>query len=282
MVDTTHILDTPCELQVVPDDQCHVRIRGLKKSFGSKTVLRGVDLDVKHGETVVILGLSGSGKTTVLKHLMGVHPIEEGSIRVGRFDLGKLDAKGWSDYRRELGVVFQHAALLNSMTVEENIALPLIERHGMTPAKARPKVLETLRQVFLPAQEVLHLKPASLSGGMKKRVGLARAIVEGAPLILFDEPTTGLDPVTVSGVNELIREMQRRLKITSIVITHDLDSAAKIGDRIAMLYRGRIVACGTMDQLHASTHPAVRPLLTGATRGPLTDDYINRGIVPTE
>jgi phospholipid/cholesterol/gamma-HCH transport system ATP-binding protein len=117
---------------------------------------------------------------------------------------------------------------------------------------------------------------------MKKRVGLARAIVEGAPLILFDEPTTGLDPVTVSGVNELIREMQRRLKITSIVITHDLDSAAKIGDRIAMLYRGRIVACGTMDQLHASTHPAVRQLLTGATRGPLTDDYINRGIVPTE
>jgi phospholipid/cholesterol/gamma-HCH transport system ATP-binding protein len=173
-----------------------------------------------------------------------------------------------------MGVVFQNAALLNSLTVLENVGLPLIEVDQRPADEVRARVSEALRQVFLPADEILDLKPASLSGGMRKRVGIARAIIQRPEIIIYDEPTTGLDPVTVSGVNELTIELQRSMGVTSIVITHDLDAAFTIADRIAVLYKGRFIALGDKDAIREDPHPVLRQLLTGSTRGPLTEGYL--------
>jgi phospholipid/cholesterol/gamma-HCH transport system ATP-binding protein len=169
--------------------------------------------------------------------------------------------------------VFQMAALLNSLTVLENVGLPLVEVDRRPEGEVRERVVEALRAVYLPAEEILDLQPASLSGGMRKRVGLARAIIQKPEIILYDEPTTGLDPVTVNGVNELTMQLQRTLGVTSIVITHDLAAARMIADRIAVLFKGRLVAVGTKDEIDANPHPVVRQLLTGSTRGPLTEGY---------
>ena len=254
------------------------QIRNLDKSFGRRHILRGIDIDVYRGETLVILGGSGSGKTTLLRHLMGMLRPDEGSIQVNftgssvRLDRAtpdELDA-----YRAHLGVVFQGAALLNSMTVLENVGLPLVEVRHLPPQEVFDKVVAALQKVYLPAGEIMHLKPAALSGGMRKRVGIARAIVQEPELILYDEPTTGLDPVTVSGVNELTLDLQKRLGVTSVVITHDMDAAFKIADRIAMLYKGRIIAIGTKDAFRANTNPVVQQLLTGSTQGPLTEAFL--------
>jgi phospholipid/cholesterol/gamma-HCH transport system ATP-binding protein len=226
----------------------------------------------------VILGGSGSGKTTVLKHLMGMLRSDEGRITIhdgsNRLELGAADQTEIETFRKRLGVVFQGAALLNSLTVLENVGLPLVEVDRLSPGQVLPRVVEALRRVYLPAEEILHLKPASLSGGMRKRVGIARAIIQNPEIILYDEPTTGLDPVTVNGVNELTLDLQAKLGVTSIVITHDLDAAFKIADRIAMLYLGRIIAIGTKEQIKANTNPVLRQLLTGATQGPLTEAYL--------
>ena len=190
-------------------------------------------------------------------------------MRLDRADHAQLD-----DYRDRLGVVFQGAALLNSMTVLENVGLPLVEVRRLPPQEVYEKVVAALQKVYLPAGEILHLKPASLSGGMRKRVGIARAIVQEPELILYDEPTTGLDPVTVSGVNELTIDLQKRLGVTSVVITHDLDAAFKIADRIAMLYKGRIIAIGGKEEFRSSLNPVVQQLLTGSTQGPLTEAFL--------
>jgi phospholipid/cholesterol/gamma-HCH transport system ATP-binding protein len=173
-----------------------------------------------------------------------------------------------------MGVVFQMAALLNSLTVYQNVGLPLVEVDQLPPDVVMPRVIEALRRVYLPAHEILALKPASLSGGMRKRVGIARAIIQNPEIILYDEPTTGLDPVTVNGVNELTLDLQAKLGVTSIVITHDLDAAFRIADRIALLYLGRIIAIGTKDEIRANQHPVLRQLLTGSTTGPLTEAYL--------
>lgn len=256
-----------------PDREVFIRVRGLHKRFGPRHILRGLDLDIYRGETLVILGLSGSGKTTFIKHLMGSLTVDEGELQVGRWDLRQMRESDWDDYRTGMGVVFQHAALLGSLTVEENVGLPLIEVEHLPPDQIRERVIAALRRVFLPAEEILHLKPASLSGGMRKRVGIARAIIQDPALLLYDEPTTGLDPVTVSGVNLLTRELQHSLGVTSIVITHDMEAAFTVGDRIAMLYKGRIIALGTVDEIRASDHPVLRQLLTGAVDGPLTEGF---------
>ncbi len=277
MVESTkQRLAKPCPVTVVPDGQRHIRIRGLHKTFGENRVLRGVDLDVAEGETVVILGVSGSGKTTLFKHLMGIYRIEEGQITVHGWDLATMGRGAWSAFRRNMGVVFQHAALLGSLNVAENVGLPLREVSRLPDDEVLRRVCRALHRVFLPAAEILELKPADLSGGMRKRVGLARAIIQDPDLILYDEPTTGLDPVTVSGVNEMIQEMQRELGVTSIVITHDIDAACEIADRIAFLYEGIIVACGTVDEIRSHRHEALRQLLSGDTSGPLTEDFVTR------
>jgi phospholipid/cholesterol/gamma-HCH transport system ATP-binding protein len=203
---------------------------------------------------------------------------DEGRIAIatstGRMDLSAASPAELEAYRKRLGVVFQSAALLNSMTVLENVGLPLVEVDRLPPGQVLPRVVEALRRVYLPAEEILHLKPASLSGGMRKRVGIARAIIQNPEIILYDEPTTGLDPVTVSGVNELTLDLQAKLGVTSIVITHDLDAAFRIGDRIAMLYKGRFIAVGTKEQIRANANPVLRQLLSGATQGPLTEAYL--------
>jgi len=158
--------------------------------------------------------------------------------------------------------------------VLENVGLPLVECDQLPAAQVRERVIEALRRVYLPAEEILNLKPAALSGGMRKRVGIARAIIQQPRVILYDEPTTGLDPVTVNGVNELTLDLQSKLGVTSIVITHDMSAAFMIADRIALLYKGRIVACGTKDETRGNPHPVLQQMLTGSTKGPLTEGFV--------
>jgi phospholipid/cholesterol/gamma-HCH transport system ATP-binding protein len=256
-----------------PEREVFISIRGLHKRFGPRHILRGIDLDVYRGETVSILGLSGSGKSTLMKHLTGSLKVDEGAVQVGDHDLRKMNTREWDRYRTGMGVVFQHAALLGSLSIMDNVGLPLLEVERLPRDQVRQRVIDALHRVFLPAEEILHLSPADLSGGMQKRVGIARAIIREPKLLLYDEPTTGLDPVTVSGVNELTLELQQRLGVTSVVITHDLEAAFTISDRIAMLYKGRIIACDMPDQIRESQHPVLQQLLTGSTKGPLTEAY---------
>jgi phospholipid/cholesterol/gamma-HCH transport system ATP-binding protein len=271
---TRQELERAWPLDPVPEGkQVLMRIRDLNKRFGPRHILRGIDLNVYKGETLVFLGGSGSGKTTLIRHVLGFLVSDAGSVQVGDLNLNLANAAQLMEYRRRLGVVFQMAALLNSLTVLENVGLPLIEVDRLPMEQVRARVIAALKAVFLPAEEILHLKPASLSGGMRKRVGIARAIIQKPEIILYDEPTTGLDPVTVNGVNELTMELQRSLGVTSLVITHDLHAAFAIADRIAMLYKGRLIAVGNKEQIRANPHPALQQMLTGSTKGPLTEGY---------
>lgn len=244
-----------------------IEIRGLRKSFGTKVVLDGVDLDVRNGETVVVLGPSGTGKSVLLKHVLGLIQPEAGSIRVDGEEIVGMPEPRLDEVRRKFGMLFQGAALFDSMTVEENVALPLRAHTTLDDDAVRRRVQERLDWVGL--KEVEDLKPASLSGGMRKRVGLARAIVMDPAFILYDEPTTGLDPIMADVIDKLIRAMQRRLKGTSIVVTHDLRSAFDVGDRAALLVGGRIVFEGTIDEVRESQHPMVRQFIEGSSEGPL-------------
>ncbi len=269
-------MEAPAPLDPVPAGKTvFFQIRDLNKSFGSRHILRGVTIDVYRGETFVILGGSGSGKTTLMRHLVGMLRPEEGTVTVhlknGPMPLHRARSEDLERYRLRLGMVFQGAALLNSLTVLENVGLPLVEVDQLPADVVFRKVVEALRKVYLPAEEILHLKPASLSGGMRKRVGIARAIVREPELMLYDEPTTGLDPVTVNGVNALTTDLQKKLGVTSIVITHDLHAAFAIADRIAMLYKGRIIAVGDKESIRTNPNPVLQQLLTGATQGPLTE-----------
>jgi len=274
-------LEAAAPLDPVPEGkEVFAAVRSLKKSFGPRRILRGINCDIYRGETFVILGGSGSGKTTLLKHLMGMLKPDFGTITIGGRDLAKASDTEMESYRRTMGVVFQNAALLNSLSVLENVGLPLIEVDHCPPAEVEARVTAALKRVFLPAEEILHLKPADLSGGMRKRVGIARAIIQDPQLIFYDEPTTGLDPVTVNGVNELTLDLQQSLGVTSVVITHDLDAAYMIADRIAVLYKGRFIAIGNQDAIAADPHPVLRQLLTGSTIGPLTEGYADTGDRP--
>lgn len=267
-------------LPTVPEGkQVLIAIRDLHKGFGDRHVLRGVGFDIYRGETLAIIGGSGSGKTTLIRHMMGMLKPDHGSVRVAlddgkALDLGRADEDGLATWRRKLGVVFQGAALLGSLTVLENVGLPLIEVDRLPADEVRARVVAALLKVYLPAEEILHLKPANLSGGMRKRVGIARAIIQEPSVILYDEPTTGLDPVTVNGVNELTLDLQKRTGVTSVVITHDLVAAFHIANRIAMLYKGRIIAVGDEAAIRANQNPVLQQLLTGATTGPLTDGML--------
>jgi len=267
-------LEAPVALAPVPEGKITlIRLREVNKHFGARHILRGITFNIYKGETLAIIGGSGSGKTTLLRHLMGMLRPDDGNVTIGDLDLGRATPAQIDSYRAKLGVVFQGAALLGSLNVYENVGLPLIEVDQRPAAEVHERVVAALHRVYLPASEILLLKPASLSGGMRKRVGIARAIISNPEIILYDEPTTGLDPVTVNGVNELTMELQRTLGVTSVVITHDLEAAFKIADRIAMLYLGRIIALGTPDEIRANPHPVLRQMLTGSTTGPLTEAY---------
>jgi len=239
------------------------------KKLGEKEVLRGVSFHVKQGETYGIIGRSGTGKSVTLKNIVGLLRPDRGSIKVMGQDVHALSEKQFYELRKNMGVLFQNGALINWLTVGENVALPLVEHEQMDPTQIKEIVRERLALVNL--DHVEHLMPASLSGGMKKRVALARAIVRDPKIILYDEPTSGLDPVMSNQINELILSLQQKLHVTSICVTHDMASAYMVGNRIGMLYEGRIIAEGTPAEIQASDNPYVQQFIHGRTTGPLTE-----------
>ncbi len=240
-----------------------IRCRGLTKSFRDKPVLRGVTLDVQAGETLVLLGGSGSGKSVLLKHLNGLLRPDGGSVQVhGAPPLETLDEDGLVPVRRRVSMLFQQGALFDSLTVGENVAFPIREHRLVPEDRISARVAEALAMVGLEGSE--RLMPAELSGGMRKRAALARALVLEPRAILYDEPTTGLDPVVAAMINHLIRDLQRRLGLTSVVVTHDLASAFFVADRIAFLYDGRIRFVGSPAEARATTDPPLHEFLTAS------------------
>ena len=246
-----------------------IEIQDLHKNFGSKEVLKGVNLDIHDGETIAIIGRSGCGKSVLLKHIMSIMEPDNGKILIDGTDLFSLSSREQDQFRLSLGMLFQGAALFDSLMVGENVGFSLIEHSRLTLEVIHSKVAEKLALVGLSGIE--NLMPGELSGGMKKRVGLARAICSEPKIILYDEPTTGLDPINADVINDLILRMQERLKVTSIVVTHDMTSAYKVANRIAMLYEGKIIGVGTPDEIKNTTNPIIRQFITGSARGPITD-----------
>jgi phospholipid/cholesterol/gamma-HCH transport system ATP-binding protein len=241
-----------------------IEIVDLWKSFGDNAVLKGINLDIPRGTTFVVLGGSGSGKTVLMKHVIGLLKPDRGLVRVNGVEISSLDGKALNDARQLFGMVFQGAALFDSMTVLENVAFPLREgrRGPRLPAnEIRARVVEKLKVVDL-GEEVLGRWPAELSGGMRKRVALARALVSDPQIVLYDEPTTGLDPITTSYVDEMIVHAKERLGITSMVISHDVASSFRVADRMAVLYDGHLAAEGTPAEVRESKDPYVQRFLS--------------------
>jgi phospholipid/cholesterol/gamma-HCH transport system ATP-binding protein len=236
-----------------------IEVVGLHKRFGDNEVLRGIDLAVEEGSTVVILGGSGSGKTVLMKHMIGLLKPDRGQVLVEGQDIVPLDAYELELVRRKFGMVFQAAALFDSMTVFENVSFPLREHTRSTEAQMRKVVRQKLDIVGL--GDVEDKYPADLSGGMRKRVGLARAIVLDPKIVLYDEPTTGLDPITTEYVDDMILEAKAKLGVTSVVISHDIASSFKVADKIAFLSNGLIVEEGPPTRLRNATHPALKQFL---------------------
>ena len=245
-----------------------ITVSGLHKGFGTKQVLRGVDLEINRGETMVIIGGSGSGKSVLIKHIIGLLFPDQGAVTVDGEDLGDQNAEQLTAIRRRFGMLFQSAALFDSMPVWQNVGFPLLQHTGKSKEEVMEVAEERLRWVGL--TDVMHLMPSELSGGMRKRVGLARAIAMDPEIVLYDEPTTGLDPIMADVINRLIRSVQERLGVTSVMITHDMVSAYHVADRMAMLYKGEIIETGTPDQIRESDSAIVRQFITGSSEGPVT------------
>lgn len=245
-----------------------IRIRGLKKSFGEKVVLDGVDLDVKAAESVVVIGGSGSGKSVLLKCILGILEPDAGSIRVDGEEVVGMDAADRERINRKIGMLFQGGALFDSLPVWENVAFGLLATRQVSRAKAREIALRKLAQVGLD-EEAANLFPAELSGGMQKRVALARAIATEPEIIFFDEPTTGLDPIMADVINNLIVDINREMRATALSITHDMASARKIAHRIAMLFAGRIIWDGKVEEIDAVEDPYVDQFIHGRAEGPI-------------
>jgi phospholipid/cholesterol/gamma-HCH transport system ATP-binding protein len=238
-----------------------IEFRKVFKRFGRQIVLNGVDLCVEEGQSLVILGASGSGKSVMLKHMVGLLQPDDGEVW---FDGGRIDGlseRKLADIRVQFGFLFQMGALFDSMNVEENVAFPLVEHTNKPAAEVSGIVDQKLRMVGL--REVRKKMPAELSGGQRKRVALARAIALDPRVIQYDEPTTGLDPIRADVINELILRLQRELKVTSVVVTHDMQSAFKVADRIVMLHEGKLIVDGTPDQIRNTDNPIVRRFVLG-------------------
>lgn len=238
-----------------------IAVSGLAKKIGRQEILRGIDLTVAKGETLVIIGRSGGGKSVLLKHLIGLIQPDSGEIRIEGENIIGLSERKLAVIRRKVGILFQGGALFDSMTVEENIAFPLREAGERDAKVIRERVSEMLEVMEMEGQE--KKMPVNLSGGMKKRVGLARSIIRRPHCILYDEPTSGLDPVVSDSINRLIRRLQERFHVTSIVVTHDMKSAFHIADHIAYLHEGRIYFYGTSEEVQAAADPLIQDFLLG-------------------
>lgn len=237
-----------------------IEIKSLHKSYGSNKVLRGVDLSINEGESLAIIGRSGCGKSVLLKHIVGLLKPDEGFVKVEGEIVHQMNATQMYKMRQKFGFLFQGAALFDSMTVEENIALALIENQSQISKKQIDEIVdEKLLLVGLPG--IQQLKPSELSGGMKKRVGLARALVTNPKYILYDEPTTGLDPVMSDAIDDLIKSLNEKLSVTSIIVTHDMFSVKNTADKIAMMNEGQIYFVGTPDELLNSRDPVIQKFI---------------------
>jgi len=243
-----------------------IKIRNLVKSFEGHEVLRGMTLDIARGESLAVIGRSGCGKSVLLKHILGLMHPDEGEVMIEGRPLG---AMGWTErhkVRLKFGMVFQHSALFDSMSVAENVGFGLAENTRMKPREIRFRALECLDLVGLRAWA--DHAPAELSGGMRKRVAFARAIAMRPAILLYDEPTTGLDPILAGSITRLIRDTHERLNITTVVISHDMNLTFSIADRVAMLYHGKIIEVGTSEEFQKSSNPVVKQFLQGSIEGP--------------
>ena len=238
-----------------------IELINLHKEFGKHPVLRSVNLEIRDGETMVIIGRSGTGKSVLLKHIVGLMRPDEGQVIVDGEEVSRVGGETLRRLRLKFGVLFQGAALFDSLTVGENVAFSLREHTPMEEPEIQARIVECLGYVGLSGIE--HLRPAELSGGMRKRVGLARALAIKPRVILYDEPTTGVDPIGADAINRLIVRLHDRLKVTGVVVTHDMVSAYKIADRIAMLHEGRILQVGTAEEIRSTSNPVVRQFILG-------------------
>jgi phospholipid/cholesterol/gamma-HCH transport system ATP-binding protein len=245
-----------------------IEIIDLYKSFGSLAVLRGVNLTIEQGESMTVIGGSGSGKSVLIKHIIGLLHPDKGRVIVDGQLMNNLDEFGLNELRKKFGMLFQMAALFDSLSVWENVGFSLKQHTKLSDKEVREIATQKLALVGL--KDVEDKMPSELSGGMKKRVGLARAIAMDPAIILYDEPTTGLDPIAADAINDLIVDLRKKLGVTSVSITHDMHSAYKISDRIAMLYKGEILETGTPDQIRSSANPIVQQFITGSAVGPIT------------
>jgi len=237
-----------------------IEIIDLHKSFGGKTILKGIDLEIKSGETIVIIGSSGCGKSVLIKHIVGLLKPDSGSVIVQGQSVNDLEPKELNQLRKKFGFLFQGAALFDSMTVEENISLPLVESDTKyTSSEILDLVNEKLELVNMPATN--DFKPAELSGGMRKRVGLARALINNPDYILYDEPTTGLDPIMSDSIDRLIKDLTEKLNVTSIVVTHDMFSVKNVANKVAMIYEGKIHFHGSEQELVTSSDPIIQKFI---------------------
>ena len=250
---------------------CAIQVQGITKTFGGRTVLDAIALDVFEGETLVIMGGSGSGKSTLLRLMIGNERADSGNIFVAHANknLCTISKSEMDEYRKSLGVLFQSGALFNSMTVCDNVALPLRE-HTDLPEDTI-EIIVKIKLELVGLREHADKMPAQLSGGMKKRAGLARAIALDPKILFYDEPSAGLDPVTSAEIDQLIIDLNRKMGVTSVVVTHEMDSAFRIADRMVLLDRGKFIASGTPDEMRDSTDSLVRQFIHGLTEGPLTD-----------
>lgn len=245
-----------------------IEVSDLHKAFGRKRVLNGVDLKIKKGESLVVIGGSGTGKSVLIKCIQGLIRPDSGSIKIDGFETVGVARKENEKHYAKMGMLFQGGALFDSLSVWENVAFGLLENQKMPRRQAREKAVEVLRQVGL-GPDVADLSPSELSGGMQKRVGLARAVATRPEIIFFDEPTTGLDPIMADVINDLIIDSVKKLGASALTITHDMASARKIADRIAMLYQGKIIWQGTVAEMDKTDNPYVCQFVNGCSKGPI-------------